>query len=1656
MNKILLLFLFASIIPGLNAQFVSEGGDTLYGNEWINYDQEYYKISVAEDGIYRITLPQLGASGIPAGSLEGANYQLYHNGKAYPIYVSNQGRMGDGDYIEFYGRKNRGELDAIFYQNPEIMQLNPEYSLFTDTAAYFLTWNNGDTNLRVNEVISQEVSGPFESFYMHKERQVLSNRVHKPTHNGSDNVRYSHFDVGEGFGGPLRQNNEVTLAATNIVEAGLTPSVDIRFTTNSTAHKIDFLLNGEVKKLYEHSGYRVYQDNIDFNISELKSNNRIRLEGKVDQFDRNIMAIVDLNYPRAFDFGNEQYFEFYIKGDFTERFVEVDRFDGGSKPVIYDPATASRIIPEEINGKYRFVIPASDEDRYMIAYHSGEAIIRVAEMEKMPFVDYRNMDGDFIIISHPRLMEGSTNQVEAYASYRSSAAGGNYNSVVVNVEDLYEQFSYGVHRHSYSVKNFVNWVTKNWSNPKYVFLVGKAREYAVYRTQEQIDNPINQDFTVPTYGYPGSDNLLTSNGNYSSYALLSSGRIGTRISNDLAIYLNKIQEHESFRSLPQTIEDKAWTKKIVHLSGGDPNIQEFLFNSLESMRSEIEKNKFGADVETVRKYSAEPIQSSLSEGILDIINNGVAMMTFFGHSAVGTFDFSIEDPSAYDNKGKYPFMISLGCHSGNVHTSTLGVSEDFVIEEDRGAISFLASSGAAYISIQRSFGERFYEYLGTDYYGLGIGDALRAVIKTWNDIEGISTKILMEQLTYHGDPALRLQHYEGPDFIVDHETVATLPKIVSTNIDSFSVHFDVVNIGKKSDDDSLQITLNHYLPNDSLRYAVVTKIEAPHSRSSITLKIPQPGLSGLGRNSIEITLDADDQIQELPSPVAESNNTLSRVNNGQRFSFFVLDQGATTIFPANKSVLNSECPFSLKASTSNVFLERQTYVFQIDTTLDFNSAQLRENKVEASGGIIEWAPEFQLENNTVYYWRVSPDSLNPEVGYIWNSSSFIYLENGNLGYNSSHLYQIQENEGDTYGLRDNRQWEFVREPHDLRFDLGLSTESRRWLLYDGQPFGSLNHSNFGSYLSIHARDLYTWSVRNDDPSKYGALPTQRDIFAWNMDKIEDRKNFIEVLSMLPEGTRVCIYTILIDDQADLKTEEWEQDSIQLGYNMFSVLESLGAEKIRDLKDKGTVPYLFIYDVGTGPLIEIIGDDIYSEVEYTVPVFWMTTGGEYHSDIIGPSKIWDRVIWKYDLPEATDSVSLNLYGIKNGNKSLLMEGLTETEIDISSINSEEYPYLQLEVEARDINRTAPQVNFLRVFYESYPDYALNTNSDDYRFQSDTLEQGQSLVVSMPISEVQGVASDSILIKTSIVNTQNQIEEKYEKVKSPGSKNNLLFEFSRNTSDMVGDYQFLIEVNPEDESLEQFDGNNFGVKEFHVRGDSRNPIIEAKFDGTTILPGDIVSSQPVIEITLKDENKYLLLDDPSVIELGIIHPDGSLENIDISDPRLQIVLPENTQENVIKFQLEPKFEKDGTYSLLVNGADRSENKSGDLNLKVDFTIVLDQSISEVLTYPNPFSSSTQFIFTLTGSEIPEDLKIKIYTVSGQLVKEIFKEELGPLKIGINRTQYKWDGTDQFGNRLANGVYIYSVETKDKDDERLKKYDLGIGEYFQNNLGKMVILR
>jgi flagellar hook assembly protein FlgD len=89
--------------------------------------------------------------------------------------------------------------------------------------------------------------------------------------------------------------------------------------------------------------------------------------------------------------------------------------------------------------------------------------------------------------------------------------------------------------------------------------------------------------------------------------------------------------------------------------------------------------------------------------------------------------------------------------------------------------------------------------------------------------------------------------------------------------------------------------------------------------------------------------------------------------------------------------------------------------------------------------------------------------------------------------------------------------------------------------------------------------------------------------------------------------------------------------------------------------------------------------------------------------------------------------------------------------------------------------------------------------------------------------------------------------------------------------------------------------------------------------------------------------------------------------------------------------------------------------------------DQRIERLYNFPNPFSAYTDITFIVTGSQAPDFMTIRIFSVAGRRVRQIDLPP-GSVQVGFNRV--RWDGRDQDGDDVANGVYFLQVEAKTGD--------------------------
>ena len=94
-----------------------------------------------------------------------------------------------------------------------------------------------------------------------------------------------------------------------------------------------------------------------------------------------------------------------------------------------------------------------------------------------------------------------------------------------------------------------------------------------------------------------------------------------------------------------------------------------------------------------------------------------------------------------------------------------------------------------------------------------------------------------------------------------------------------------------------------------------------------------------------------------------------------------------------------------------------------------------------------------------------------------------------------------------------------------------------------------------------------------------------------------------------------------------------------------------------------------------------------------------------------------------------------------------------------------------------------------------------------------------------------------------------------------------------------------------------------------------------------------------------------------------------------------------------------------------------------------------ISNVLNYPNPFTTHTTFWFEHNRPADDLQVMIQIFTVSGKLVKSIRRTINTP---GNRSSEIDWDGKDDYGSKIARGVYIYSLRVRTPDGKTAEKLE------------------
>jgi hypothetical protein len=419
-------------------------------------------------------------------------------------------------------------------------------------------------------------------------------------------------------------------------------------------------------------------------------------------------------------------------------------------------------------------------------------------------------------------------------------------------------------------------------------------------------------------------------------------------------------------------------------------------------------------------------------------------------------------------------------------------------------------------------------------------------------------------------------------------------------------------------------------------------------------------------------------------------------------------------------------------------------------------------------------------------------------------------------------------------------------------------------------------------------------------------------------------------------------------------------------------------------------------------------------------------GEILTNTVGPATKINLIEYLVDDTNSKGKYIASLQGYnKNSRGWETLVSPLQSQVS-PDLNFDIYRFIRLKFEFTDssFGESEPlKLKNVHIDYEAPPEIIITR--EDIKFDPDTLLQGFSVIVSSEIKNIGYTDADSIKLEYYLKSVDFSNVETLLKSRTI----NLSPETSESFIDTIKTdrilFNNLLRVSAIYPKSDMFSFNNSAANTFYVARDSAKPNFNITFDGREIIDRDIISAQPSIVVTLEDNSPLPI----TPAQINITHLYGNMQEV-VSIPSEQasfVYEPYPNSKATVTWK--PSLQE-GLHSLIVTARDSSNNYFDTTSYVINFQVYGSDDLREVYNYPNPFSDVTYFTFEIRGTTAPEELKIKIFTVAGRLIKE-FDIPQSDLRIGFNKIQ--WDGRDQDGDEIANGLYFYKVISKQNNEIR-----------------------
>ena len=706
-----------------------------------------YKIPISQDGIYQLTYTDTLNAGIDVASVDPRTFKLYNQGSEAAIYVEGEddGSLDSSDHILFYGQK-----------------MNTRY---TDTNIYWLRVS-GSTGLRMSEKDGSLTEPPATTpIAFENSLHLEEDHWYVPYLPMQEEADHWYWDFIQATSVPVSKTFNATL--NNLAVGPYTPTLRAKLCgglSNSINpdHHVKIYVNDNLVEDTWWDGQTEHLTEADFSQSYLiEGTNVIKVKCPNDTgVGSDVIAInwFEIDYHDTYVAENDSLrfsgemtdtittWEYHVDG-FTTNDVEV--FD------VTDPANVSLIINAVITPTSSYTLKFEDtitDTTEYLALTTAQRISPLSIMLDTPSDLHATSNGaDYIIITHADFYD----EVLPLANHR---AGQGPRTMVVDVQDVYDEFSYGVFDPE-AIRDFLSYAYTNWlaPAPSYVLLVGDGNwDFKDnYGTGEPNYIPPYLAFVYPDpNGERAADNRYACVNGIDILADMHIGRLPAQTSAQASAMVNKILSYE------QNPASGDWNSNVLFVADDADAAGNF-----DTLSDDIANNYLPSSY-TAQKVYYKITHSTVNEArtaIANAINGGRLLTNYIGHAAIQYWAaeqlFRIGDVASLNNDSKLPMMLPMACYEGYFDYPNLPcLGESIVRAEGKGAVASWSATGAGPALGHHYLNQGFFTAVFSDTIS-EIGTAtylgkLNLYNKTGGEASGY--RDLMDTYVLFGDPFMKL------------------------------------------------------------------------------------------------------------------------------------------------------------------------------------------------------------------------------------------------------------------------------------------------------------------------------------------------------------------------------------------------------------------------------------------------------------------------------------------------------------------------------------------------------------------------------------------------------------------------------------------------------------------------------------------------------------------------------------------------------------------------------------------------------------------------------------------------------------------------------------------------------------------------------------